>query len=222
MRSPACGYLEAVSRCAPLLVVLDDVHRGDGETLAILADVTADLAVSKILVLASYRPAEVSEQLSGCLATLAAREPARLTLGGLDAAAARELIRAICTRPVDGETARVIAERTGGNPFFIRETARLLDSEGALAATTEVAAGVREVLQRRIARLPARRPDSQRPRPPPGPARRGSPLQARAHHSRAGARPAVARSRYQTPGLAAPGLCRRRIKGSREWPRHGG
>lgn len=45
--------------------------------------------------------------------------------------------------------------RTGGNPFFIRETARLLDSEGALAATTEVPAGVREVLHRRIARLPA-------------------------------------------------------------------
>jgi DNA-binding SARP family transcriptional activator len=149
------GYLEAVSRGAPLLVVLDDVHRADGETLAILADVTADLAVSKILVLASYRPAEVSEQLSGCLATLAAREPVRVTLSGLDAATAGELIRAICTRPVDGETALIIAERTGGNPFFIRETARLLDSEGALAATTEVAAGVREVLQRRIARLPA-------------------------------------------------------------------
>src|SRR5262249_43495108 len=41
------------------------------------------------------------------------------------------------------------------NPFFIKETARLFDSEGALAATTEVPAGVREVLQRRIARLPA-------------------------------------------------------------------
>ena len=149
------GYLEEVSRAAPLLVVLDDLHRADGETLAILADVTADLAAGRILVLATYRPAEPSEQLSGCLATLAAREPARITLRGLDAAAAAELIQATCTRPVDGQTARAIAERTGGNPFFIRETARLLDSEGALAATTEVAAGVREVLQRRIARLPA-------------------------------------------------------------------
>ena len=136
-------------------MVLDDLHRADGETLAILADVTADLAASRILVLATYRPAEASEQLSGCLAALAAREPARVTLGGLDAAAAGELIQATCTRPVDEQTARVIAERTGGNPFFIRETARLLDSEGALAATTEVPAGVREVLQRRIARLPA-------------------------------------------------------------------
>ena len=149
------GYLEEVSRAAPLLVVLDDLHRADGETLAILADVTADLAAGRILVLATYRPAEPSEQLSGCLAALAAREPARITLRGLDAAAAAELIQATCTRPVDGQTARAIAERTGGNPFFIRETARLLDSEGALAATTEVAAGVREVLQRRIARLPA-------------------------------------------------------------------
>lgn len=149
------GYLEEVSRAAPLLVVLDDLHRADGETLAILADVTADLAAGRILVLATYRPAEASEQLAGCLAALAAREPSRVTLGGLDAAAAGELIQATCTRPVDEQTARAIAERTGGNPFFIRETARLLDSEGALAATTEVAAGVREVLQRRIARLPA-------------------------------------------------------------------
>ena len=149
------AYLEEVSRAAPLLVVLDDLHRADGETLAILTDVTADLAAARILVLATYRPAEVTEPLSGCLAALAAREPARVALGGLDAAAAGELIRATCARPVDGETARVIAERTGGNPFFIKETARLLDSEGALAATTEVPAGVREVLQRRIARLPA-------------------------------------------------------------------
>ncbi len=149
------GYLEEVSRTAPLLVVLDDLHRADGETLAILADVTADLAAGRILLLATYRPAEASEQLSGCLAALAAREPTRITLRGLDAAAAAELVQATCTRPVDGQTARAIAERTGGNPFFIRETARLLDSEGALAATTAVPAGVREVLQRRIARLPA-------------------------------------------------------------------
>ena len=149
------GYLEQVSRAAPLLVVLDDVHRADGETLAILTDVTAHLTAARILVLATYRLAEAGEQLPACLAALAAREPARVNLGGLDAAATGELIQATCARPVDGETARSIAERTGGNPFFIKETARLLDSEGTLAAATEVPAGVREVLQRRIARLPA-------------------------------------------------------------------
>ena len=149
------GYLEQVSRAAPLLVVLDDVHRADGETLALLTDVTEHLTAARILVLATYRPAEAGEQLPACLAALAAREPTRVNLGGLDATAAAELIQATCARPVDGQTARSIAERTGGNPFFIKETALLLDSEGTLAAATEVPAGVREVLQRRIARLPA-------------------------------------------------------------------
>ena len=63
--------------------------------------------------------------------------------------------QATCTSPVGDQSAAAIAERTGGNPFFIKETARLLDSEGARAAATEVPAGVRDVLRRRIARLPA-------------------------------------------------------------------
>jgi DNA-binding SARP family transcriptional activator len=149
------AYLGAVSATAPLLVVLDDLHRADGETLAILAGASADLTESKVMVLTTYRPGEVSEPLTGRLAALASREPARIALGGLGAAAAAELIRATCRRAVDEATVGVIAERTGGNPFFIKETARLLDSEGELAATTGVPAGVAEVLARRIARLPA-------------------------------------------------------------------
>jgi len=149
------GYLEVVSRAAPLLVVLDDLHRADSETLAILASVTADLTGARILMLAAYRPPEAGERLEACLASLAAREPVRIGLTGLGLAAAMDLVRATCTSPVGDQTASAIAERTGGNPFFIRETARLLDSEGALAAATEVPAGVRDVLQRRIARLPA-------------------------------------------------------------------
>ena len=148
-------YLTAVSRTAPLLVVLEDLHRAENETLAMLADVATDLTGSRILVLATYRPAEVTEQLSGCLAALATHEPCRIKLAGLTAAAAAELIQATCTRPVDDDTARAIAERTGGNPFFTKEIARLLDSEGAIAAATEIPAGVREVLRHRIARLPA-------------------------------------------------------------------
>ncbi len=148
-------YLDMVSRAAPLLVILDDLHRADSETLAILTDVGAGLTASRCLVLATYRPAEAGERLADCLAALAAREPVRVTLRGLDAAATGELIEATCTRAVSQATLLAIADRTGGNPFFIKETARLLDSEGEAAAVTEVPAGVREVLHRRIGRLPA-------------------------------------------------------------------
>ena len=148
-------YLEDAGRAAPLLIVLEDLHRADAETLAILTDVAAGAAGARILVLATYRAAEAPAGLSECLAALAARDPVRVTLGGLGVAATGDLVRATCTHAVDAATAQIIAERTGGNPFFIKETARLLDSEGVLAAASEIPAGVREVLQRRIARLPA-------------------------------------------------------------------
>jgi DNA-binding SARP family transcriptional activator len=113
LRRAVVGYLQAVSRAAPLLLVLDDLHRADGETLALFADVTADLAAARLLVLATYRPAEASEQLSGCLAALGPREPVRVNLAGLAAVAPDALIQATCTRPVDEQTELAIAERTG-------------------------------------------------------------------------------------------------------------
>jgi hypothetical protein len=56
--------------------------------------------------------------------------------------------------PVDPVTVKTIAQRTAGNPFYVRETVRLLDSEGDLVAVSEVPAGVRDVIRRRLARLP--------------------------------------------------------------------
>jgi predicted ATPase len=56
---------------------------------------------------------------------------------------------------VDPATISALSERTGGNPFYVKESARLLASEGALVATSEVPEGVRDVLRRRFARLPA-------------------------------------------------------------------
>jgi DNA-binding SARP family transcriptional activator len=156
-------YLDAVGRTVPLLLVLEDLHRADRETLAILADVTAGSAAcdavnslsGRVVVLATYRAAEAGERLDGWLAALADRQPTRIALRGLDEAAASQLIRATCARPVEDATVRIIADRTGGNPFFLKETARLLDSGGAELAVTEVPAGVREVLRHRIAALPA-------------------------------------------------------------------
>ncbi len=148
-------YLEEVSRTVGLLVVLDDLHRADGETLAIITSLAADLTTANVMILATYRPDEPNEQLAECLAALATREPVRIALDGLDAVAAGQLVAATCTTAVDEATVRTITERTGGNPFFLRETARLLDSEGVPTAVGSVPAGVRDVLQRRIARLPA-------------------------------------------------------------------
>jgi hypothetical protein len=147
-------YLSAVARSRPLAVVLDDLHRGDSETLALLEAVATGGAGVPMLLIAAYRPAEVTPGLRDNLAALAALQPARIGLGGLDPAHAARLIRSIAGVQPDAATLTALVERTGGNPFYLTESARLLGSEGGLVATSKVPEGVRDVLRRRFARLP--------------------------------------------------------------------
>ncbi|MCM3924100.1 AAA family ATPase, partial [Frankia sp. AiPs1] len=137
-----------------LAIILDDLHWADAETLALLGAVGSQATDAPILLLAAYRDGEVGPALTETLAGLATRSPRRLAVGGLSRAAITDVVGAICQRPVDADTVLALAERTGGNPFHVRESARLLASEGALVALSEVPDGVRDVLRRRLARLP--------------------------------------------------------------------
>jgi DNA-binding SARP family transcriptional activator len=138
----------------PLAVVLDDLHRADEETLALLASVADGVTGVPLLLVAAYRPAEVGERLEETFAALARHAPTRLRLGGLEPAQAARLVRDVAGIQPDALTLEALTERTGGNPFYLRESARLLASEGDLVAVQEVPEGVRDVLRRRFARLP--------------------------------------------------------------------
>ncbi|HEY7813447.1 MAG TPA: BTAD domain-containing putative transcriptional regulator, partial [Nakamurella sp.] len=148
------GYLSAAARTGPLAIVLDDLHRGDSETLALLDAVATESAGVPLLVVAAYRPAEVRAGLRDGLAGLAALPPTRLALPGLDTTQAARLIRSVAGTQPDPATLAALVERTAGNPFYLAESARLLGSEGSLVALSKVPEGVRDVLRRRFARLP--------------------------------------------------------------------
>ncbi|KAB2345591.1 BTAD domain-containing putative transcriptional regulator [Actinomadura rudentiformis] len=147
-------YLGALSEKAPLLLVLDDLHWADDETLAVLTGLPARLRGRPVLVVGTFRQTEISDRLATTLATLARQEPLRIELAGLAPDEVARLVRDVCVTEVGEADLAGIAERTGGNPFFTRETARLLDAEGMPAAARGVPAGVGDVLRRHIARLP--------------------------------------------------------------------
>jgi DNA-binding SARP family transcriptional activator len=147
-------YLSASAGPEPVAVVLDDLHRGDSETLALLDSVATATTGVPLLLVAAYRPAEVHDGLRDALAGLAALPPVRLSLGGLDAAQAERLIGSVAGRRPDPATVAALVDRTDGNPFYLAESARLLGSEGSLVALSKVPEGVRDVLRRRFARLP--------------------------------------------------------------------
>ncbi|WP_327737819.1 AAA family ATPase [Streptomyces nojiriensis] len=147
-------WLGEAARGRPVAVVLDDLHWADAETLALLSG-AADLPPgTALLLVGAYRPEDTDGRLDDTLAGLARRSPARIALRGLTEEAVAEVVRAVGGPQVDAEVMAALAERTGGNPFYVRESARLLGSEGSLVALSEVPEGVRDVLRRRLGRLP--------------------------------------------------------------------
>ncbi|WP_169979224.1 BTAD domain-containing putative transcriptional regulator [Microbispora sp. H10836] len=146
----------ALIAAGPALVVLDDLHWADAASLRLLAFAAGALHRAPVLVLATMRPEPGGEpdQLRETSAALARERGAeRLTLPPFT----REDVAAyLAGRDLpDARLAAVLFERTGGNPFYLGELVRLLDSEHRLdAASAGVPEGVREVIGRRVARLP--------------------------------------------------------------------
>ncbi|MCY1141047.1 BTAD domain-containing putative transcriptional regulator [Actinoplanes sp. Pm04-4] len=141
--------LAGAASATPLLIVLDDVQAADATSLALLALLARHLEGVRLLVVLTVRT--VGEELPGevvdCLAALA-REPRaqRIQLTGLTPGDVRELIGG------SDELARIVHERTDGNPFFAGELTALVEAEGRVDGLPP---SVRDVLDRRLARLPA-------------------------------------------------------------------
>lgn len=147
--------LRGRARARALLLVLDDLQWADEASLALLEFMAADLADAPILVLGAYREVDLARapRLSGTLGVLARLPDAdRVALRGMSADEVARMIQAHTgTEPVAG-LAAAVHERTEGNPFFVSELLRLGDP-GRLHEGP-VAAGVRDVVRHRVARLP--------------------------------------------------------------------
>jgi len=155
----ASTLCRAASR-RPLLIVLDDLHWGDESSLRLLGFVAAQLPTAAVAVVGTYRDTEVGA--GHPLATMlhdAAQRAHVLPLTGLDADAVSRIMAATAGTTLHPELAADVHRQTGGNPLFVGEITRLLDANNALDRTevsVGVPAGVREVIERRMARLPQR------------------------------------------------------------------
>nr|WP_238455406.1 hypothetical protein [Micromonospora sp. ATA51] len=151
----AATRLAAAAGRRPVLVVLDDLHRADADTLDLLTALLAgpEPVTGPVFVVGTFRATEISPGLTATLARLARTEPVRVYLGGLSEAATGEVAGAVVGRELEPSTVRLLHRRSGGNPFFVRELARLLAAEGD-AALAAVPAGVRDVIRHRLGQLP--------------------------------------------------------------------
>jgi DNA-binding SARP family transcriptional activator/tetratricopeptide (TPR) repeat protein len=143
--------LAGAARGEPLLVIVEDVHWADVESLLLIDFLAVQLRAARLCVVLTFRPGEGPPALERTLRELA-RQPThlRIELGGLDTPATAELVGVVTGVPADRGTAARLRERTGGNPFFTVELARF----GGTAVTDDaVPDTVREALARRLERV---------------------------------------------------------------------
>jgi tetratricopeptide (TPR) repeat protein len=150
LQSAACEVLRRVGRQRPLLLVADDTHWADAETLQLLRRLAQAAPEDPMLVLATYRDRgePLRPAFADTLAELSRLDGvARLSLHAFS----EDEVRAFVATP---GLAAEIAELTGGNALLVCETCRDLRQSGAL----EGARGperIRDIVRQRLSRLSA-------------------------------------------------------------------
>jgi DNA-binding winged helix-turn-helix (wHTH) protein len=165
--------IEALSSDVPVVLLLEDLHWTDPSTAALLAVLGGRRGPARLLVLGTYRSADVARghPLARVTSELAAhRQASTIELGGFST----EAVNAYLATRFRGnrfppELTRTVAETTGGNPLFVTILADDLESQGLIEArddgwelsTTvdDVAArrpdGIRRLMDTQIDRLGA-------------------------------------------------------------------
>ncbi|WP_405485627.1 BTAD domain-containing putative transcriptional regulator [Nocardia sp. NBC_00511] len=136
----------------PVVIVLEDVHGADTATLQVLRQVVNWLRDRPILIVATLRGTEAGAGVRDTAAALALFTADRIELDGLDMAGTRRAAAAAGLTTLDDRTVELLRRRTGGNPLFVRELAKLVAAEGSTDALPD---SVRDLLGRRISQLSA-------------------------------------------------------------------
>ncbi|GAB3457884.1 hypothetical protein GCM10027570_40840 [Streptomonospora sediminis] len=145
----AAALVAAAAQRGPVLLVADDLHRAGEETLELLSALAGEPVPGPVLLVGTYRSDHIGPALAAALARLAPREPLRVYLEGLSHEATGELVAALADGRAEPATVRAIHRRSGGNPFYARELARLFADQGA-AALQAVPPGVGDVIRHRL------------------------------------------------------------------------
>ena len=150
--------LAQAARPDGLLLVLDDLQWADEASAALLADIVRQLRGTLILVLATYRDpvAPDDDTGAGLLRLSADANTERVDLRGLPVGAVGDLLLAAGLQAPADQAGEVHSE-TEGNPFLVRELARML-AEQRHGGPVPVPGRVADTTAHRLAQLsdPAR------------------------------------------------------------------
>ncbi len=165
-------YTEALLAAAserPILLVLDDLHWADGATVSLLTHIARRIASERLLILGTYRPADVD--VSRHVIREARLELERYSLAEemplppLDRSALVELATTLLGGPPSRDLLGWMEEHAGANPLFFQELLRWCVDQGIakqregewglerLPLAVEVPRSAEAAIERRLQRL---------------------------------------------------------------------
>ncbi len=141
----------------PLMLALDDIHSADADSLLLLSFFARSLRDTRIIVVATYRDVEAEQSRYDALLKEIEREGICIPLRGLAESEVAEFVQ--CNTGVVAENGLVSAlhQATGGNPFFLDETVRLMIADRTSPRGNSgnegfaIPEGVRAATRRRLA-----------------------------------------------------------------------
>ncbi|KAA2266019.1 AAA family ATPase [Solihabitans fulvus] len=147
--------LAEAARRRPLLVVLDDLHWADQDSLHVLRVLTTVLPELPLLVLVTCRDgADLTGPAAELVAACTGPSTSRWPLRRLTERDVELVLRQRFGADVDPRAARVIHQRCGGNPFHVVELARLLPTEDLESLADALPQGTNDLIRHRLRRLP--------------------------------------------------------------------
>jgi DNA-binding CsgD family transcriptional regulator len=156
-RALAVGVREVLQRLSerePILIAVDDVQWLDRSSSSALAFALRRLGANRVLLLLARRVVD-KPQPSELEQTLGPERVQRLPVGPLSVGALHRYLRDRLRRPFARQTLLRIHERSGGNPFFALELARVLEVDIDPLEPLPVPETLEELVRARISGLPA-------------------------------------------------------------------
>jgi DNA-binding CsgD family transcriptional regulator len=145
--------LQLLAEDQPVLAAIDDLQWLDASSARALAFALRRLAGSDVRLLLARRLAD-GAQPSALGHALGAENVQRVPVGPLSVGALHRFLRDRLDRPVARQTLLRIHERSGGNPFFALELARVVDAGADPAQPLPVPETLEELVRARISGLP--------------------------------------------------------------------
>jgi hypothetical protein len=165
------SFIEDLSREQPLVLVLEDLHWSDPASLELLRYLGRRLPALSVLLIATYRSNELSRghALYQLLPVMVRETPAeRVDLHALEDEAVRSIVagRYALPRVIELRLVKYLQQHAEGNPFFLNELLRTLESEQLLQhdaggwqvhdlESAPVPPLVRQIIERRLGELDA-------------------------------------------------------------------